>query len=231
MLLVDCGSQKMKINIISSHDYIQIMKVESELPFLYSGRQTKDITKQSDTLHLFFNIFEYNNEVLFLSNKKNNSYFLVLNQCKKYGNTLQCDIPKTNFEEILYDNTQIFSLSYYNYYINKQKFNSVFDITINYNINEKENISLAIIELNENNIDLNNYIAYETNITDIPAIQSKTFFINFNSSISFPCLFKKTSNNPLYMLCNFKEEGIFSLDKVEQEITLIDINVKYNIIS
>jgi len=68
----------------------------------------------------------------------------------------------------------------------------VLDIIINYNIDKKEDVYIKITELKEKNLDINNFVAYETNVTDISNIfYSKIFLLPFNQDSQLPCLMKK----------------------------------------
>ena len=218
------------INIISNDDFIKINKIDQELPFLYSDNQIINIAKTNNNYYLFVKIWEYNNQLLLLSNKENNNYYIILENCTIVTKYLKCEISKGKLEEILYDNNQIFTLSYYDNNIQTQKFNSVFDILVNYNIQEKENISVEINKLKEGNININNYFAYETNISNFTNIYTKQFIIESNDQIQFLCFFKKKFIDTLLLVCSLDKEGNYSLGEIDQEISLTNINVKYNFI-
>ena len=108
-------------------------------------------------------------------------------------------------------------------------FDNVFDITINYNNVQKENIYVNIVRLLSNEVGINSYIAYETNITSLNDIVSYEFYIKFNNITDLTCFFKKTIERPLVLLCKVKDKyQSLYLGEIKDEIILSDIHYKYN---
>ena len=103
------------------------------------------------------------------------------------------------------------------------------NITINSNNINKENIYIKITNLLESTIDKNNFIGYETNITSISNIITYPFKLSFGDNMECSCLMKKTSEKPLFLICNMDQKGNFSLVEIKKEIKLENINIKYNI--
>ena len=224
------------IAIIPSLNYIKINSINSSLSFLYSNEQYIIIDKDKDkekTFQLKFNIWEYNNEPLILIDKKNINNYLIMDNCHIKGKEIICEILIEKIEEILIENDQRLSLTYYNYYISMPELDSVFDIVVNYTINNKETLYIEVKELLVNKVNKNNYFAYNTNITDISNIFfSKTIPLIFDTDSSSEqiiclCYMRKTTNNSLQIICMAFWEGTFSLS-LNQGFIFNEHHVKYN---
>ena len=217
-----------KIAIASNMTFVlKLITNDNPAPFIYSSEQTIDVERAS-SYNLNFKMNSYNNDsLLILTAKENEIYNIILNDCKIQGKNLNCKIEKNKIEEVLSYSGQKFKCYYYNNNLGRPfELPNIFDIKINYNINEKENVYIKIVKLLDNYIDLNNFIPYETNITSITNVISGEFIIN--STTEFTCMIKKSSEKPLLILCHGKNEGNFSLGVIENEIRLDNINVKYN---
>ena len=97
---------------------------------------------------------------------------------------------------------------------------------INYPIKKKD-IKVEITNILEKKIDMNNYISYETNVTNITNVYSYFFSLDFSDTYFF-CNLKKTEVTPLLVICKIDLEGEFSLKKENMEKRLYNINIKYN---
>ena len=223
-----------KIAIISKMDYsVKINAFNTIIPFVYSDKQTININKENEIYEITLKILEYNNEQLFLSIKDEEQEFsnIFLDNCNLKGKNLLCKITKDKIEEILGYSGQMFKL----YYIDINEglvftFDNVYDIIINYNLPQKEDIFIGITNLLQNNIGINDYISYETNVSDISNIISNKFIYKKNSDINIPCLMKKIEGINLLILCKIEHEGELSLGEIKKEINLNKINIKYNLL-
>ena len=73
------------------------------------------------------------------------------------------------------------------------------------------------------------YIAYETNVTNISSIDSGNFnILPFNSDYGYTCCFKKIYWKQIMILCNGMESGLLHLEEIKEEIKLTSIKIKYN---
>ena len=219
----------MKVNIISKLSFVDVYKFADYFPFLYSKNQTINIEEGTDTYYLKFKTKNYHNDKLIISNEHS---YIVLDKCSEENNELICRIDKSELEEASF---QLFSLKlYYPFYIDYMEFFPlplVGGILINYE-SPKIDLKITISKSVENHFDNNNFIAYEvkTNVKKISNLVTKHFKLNFtdgNITISAECYFKKTIEDPLYLLC-LLERGTYSLSEIKEEIVLKDRHNKYN---
>ena len=143
-----------------------------------------------------------------------------------------CKIQYNKFKEISILGNEIYNLYFYDQSMGEiYEFSYVYDIKIIYSVSTGFNIYIQITKLLQNKIDINNYVAYETNVTSIPDIISDTFNMNFNGySNQFSCFFKKSTGTNLVMLCLANKEGNYSLSEIKQEKILSNIKFTYKFI-
>ena len=214
-----------KTEVFSTYIY----QLQGSFPFLYSNKQTIDIEEEPDIYYLKFNLGLYQNEKLILINESFG--YIILDECSTEKKELICKIGKSELEEI--PHRRIKSMIYFPSSIDKGpliQLPMIGEIFINYKL-PKIDLKINIIKSLENHFDQNNYIAYEveTNITNISNIVSETFQLDFeetNGTQSGECYFKKTYENPMYLLC-ILEKGNYTLSEIKNEIKLIDKNIKY----
>ena len=127
------------------NEYIINISFESEfgygiknykIPFLYSERQIIEIKDEIECYNLKFKIEEYDNEILYLYGEVNNS--LILDNCQKNENDLNCTLTKEKLEEILVKNNEQFRVEALSEIEGLVKFIGVLNITINYEIDKKK---------------------------------------------------------------------------------------------
>ena len=223
--------KKYKIEIISKASKI-IVQTNENIPFLYSEKQEINIEEDKKFYELKFKIEDYNNEALFLQRKQPgmDMYLteLILDDCNVEENDLICKLEKEKIIESLYYNGEVFELNYYCSLTLLNKFSSVFDITINYNIAKKEDVFVGITKLLQNNLNVGDYIPYETNITSISNVNSN--FFEYETNIDeYSCKIKKSTNKPLLFLCQNNQRIIVSsLGENNEEVILDNIHIKYN---
>ena len=203
---------------------VNIMKIS--VPLLYSDKQIINVKEEIESYELKFHIGTYNDQTLYLALDEMKN--IILQDCKVDGKDLICNIKKEKFYEIFSKSGQKLKLYPCNYELkSKIEFNAVYDIIINFDNNiKKEDINIEITKLLSNNVKLNTFLAFETNITNIPDIISDSFqFDNFHK---FNCRIKKSNQTSLLIICLMNEIGTFSLEEIKKEIKLDDINIKYN---
>ena len=188
-----------------------------DISFLYSDEQNIEIEDKKESYNFKFYIGCYNDETLFTYGERNN--FIVFDYCKKNGIELNCEISKEKLEEILIRNNEKFRVGAINDTIGIIYFYFISNININYKISQKENIFVEITELLSKNSQEGTPIAFRTNVTDIP---------NINSDIYDLCYFKKSKNSPLLYLCYFNTE--ISSFRMDYTIILSNSHYKYNFI-
>ena len=158
--------------------------------------------------------------------------------CKRKNDELICPIKKTLLEcysslFIEDEMNKILLIYYFNEKGESEQFFLIGDITCNFNV-QKKDVYVKITKLLTHNIETDNFIAYETNVTNIPSILGFAFYLNFTgkeeSSLNSSCILRKGEYNPLLILCLGEYEDVLSLKEIENEIRLNYINAKYNFI-
>ena len=217
-----------KISIISKKD-LKIKQLGSTISFLYSDRQIININDTATEYNLVFKEEIYNKEPLILYNDDNNRKNLYLS-CEQENKELKCTISKDKLIGLLSKSGEKFCLSQLTQEEGLLKFENVLDITINYDKVVKKEINLNITKLLTQSVEKNNYIVFETNITeDIPIITTNYFNLNPNKNDAMKCLFKKSSNqkdDKLLILCNADTPGVYKFDISKTELN--DLNILYS---
>ena len=226
-----------EINFIYNKDYnitiyykaenIIVKQLNSEISFLYSDKQNIQIKKDKKTYILSFKQLLYDNRQLYLY--KNDMKEIRLHNCQNSNNELRCNINKDEILEILSFNNEKYNLAEKIDSEGLYIFHSVLDITFNYDISQNE-VKLKIVDLLTPELAKNEFIAYKTNIENIPVLTTDYFEIDIIKNQKINCIFKKSYNHiNLLLLCNATEDGINSLGKISQ-IILDKINIFYKFI-
>ena len=219
----DYKGQKFSI-IRNENESFTLYQYNLQLPFLYAGKQVLNIDENNKTYYLTFKIAEYNNEILFMRDSEGYSQTIILDECSVEGKELKCKIEKDIIEEYALYNGQKFFI--YNKY-SQDIIPSIYGIYINYPFSKK-NISVEIVKLLEDNIDIGNFMAYGTNVTNITNLYSKKFSLTFSYE-NLECHLRKTIGIPLTLICYMNRDTYFSL-KITNKIELNNINIKYNFV-
>ena len=207
-------------------------KVDKNIIDLYSDTQTIIIENSVDSYELKFNIVSYNQEKLFFN------YAMEL-ECKSEKNILKCPftkkellsyLPTPNFEN------RITYLDTNNY--DEIEIPLIGQITFEIKDIPKRDIFIGIKKLLVDTNEDDTFIAYETNVTDIPNHYqvldgfSLTFINKDDEGIEceFPneCYFFKYDNYPLYIACFVNQEGENKLVEIEKEIKFEKYSELYN---
>ena len=199
-----------KFTIIQHTDVLSLFQLDKKIPFLYSSKQVINIDEKIDTYDLKFKIGEYNNELLSMKEEYTGS--IILNKCSVEGTNLICKIEKDIIEEFAPLNGAEFSISYYLFDDERSidtdlNLYSIYGIYINNPLN-KEDIYPEIIEVPENNINYNNYIAYEKNMKDIKFYEASSFKDTLSETINIDISIKKENNENTITIGS---EGVFAL--------------------
>ena len=209
---------------------INITKLETFKTDLYSDPQIINVNDNNETYELKFKIRTYNQEKLYLSKLYNEPL-----DCKRINNELNCTIKKTTLECYSYKSflTSLKSIPiiYINEKGSEESLLLTAHITVNFDV-QKIDKYVKIKKLLTNYVEINNYIAYETNVNDIPSIMGSNFKLLFigEKDINLTCILKKGDVGPLLVLCKAVNEEVLSLKEIKSTITLSDINIKYNFI-
>ena len=216
---------------------LSLYQLDRKLSFLYAGKQVLNIDENIQTYYLTFKIGEYQNEYLMIPGEGVLNYggIIVLDECSVQGKELKCKIEKDVIEEYTTYNGQKLNVYFEFPYRERDligKYNyihSIYGVYINYPLNKKK-VTVKINKLLEDNIDEDNFIAYETNVNDISNVHSKTFSLTLANGNIIECCLKKTIGISLTLICEMRREGNFSLGQIDNKIELNNINIKYNFV-
>ena len=225
-----------QINIIQDNTASFII-YDYNIPFLYSGKQLIEIKDDINLYKLKFKIFSYNNQALILSTT---GHYLTLENCEINNDELICNLEKDIILSIM-DNTQIwFKLEYIANKEYQTEFQFVDYIIFKYISNKrKENIKVKIKKLLTNCTENYKYIAYETDIINLPIISTDIysgFYLDFENSsgceyFKSKCRFVKYNIGPLLILCKIEgNKGEYRLKIIEKEIDVEFLNINYNFV-
>ena len=216
--------------IVYSNESFYFTKLDDDIPFLYSNSQNIFVKINQESIEIKMKIISYEEQTLLIGNSK--GIFEVLYDCETKSNELICLIQKDKLLQIMSGNKQQFSITYItsNYLLGPLFL--VKDITINNYGIEKEDLFVGITKLIDDKCDIFKGIVYETNITNISNILMgfSSFKMKFENTEYKPdCFFRKYENTPLLLICQmFNYSNETHLSKIENEMILDDINIKYN---
>ena len=213
------------INIVFNAED-RLYKSNTNLPFIYPGYQEIIVSENEEKVHIEFKCESYNDETLYLW-YQGGGLFIVLENCKKDNKTLKCEISRENID-MGYNRNDIFRLINYDINIKGQYFyifsSTMAQLTFKYPEIQKEDIYIKLEKLLEHESDLKNYFAYETNVTQLPKLNT----LNFETQ-NFECKFVKyDKSTPLYLICFGRKSGNYTFGNEGFEKN--DINYKYNFI-
>lgn len=144
---------------------LKLKKVDGKLPFIYSNSQKLRIEESQSTIDVQFNTTSYNGEFLFLSSEE--GYGVVeLENCRKEGKSLNCQITKKKLDVLAIDENS-FKLQYSKEKNNYVELVFVISFKIIYPDVTKQDIYFNITQIMNSDLELNSYIAFETNVTNI----------------------------------------------------------------
>ena len=136
---------------------------------------------------------------------------------------MNCKINKKKIEEILTINNDQFKVMAIHEDFGIIYLNFIFNITINYDVINREDIFVGITDILNSNTEIGVPIVFQTNITSIKDLTSSE-----KSILGGNCHFKKTIINPLYLICSFKEGYRATIASLDKELILDTIHYKYN---
>ena len=213
---------------IISETSVKVIQLNYTIPFIYSDIQNININDDTEIYELKFKYDSYNKEdILYLSG----NVYTVLDNCEKKEKELICKISKEKLKSIIANETERFFLQVMYDVHGIIKFNLSYEINVNYEISQKENIIITITKLLSQVAESSSAIAYETNtnIDIIDNLRSNYFKMKFTHDEQ-NCYFKKNNANNILLICIIFGSGDTSLQKIENEIVLNDIHYKYNFV-
>ena len=153
--------------------------------------------------------------------------FINFYYCNEYSDEINCAVDKNELLKILSYSGESFYLAEKLFPKGWYIFKSVLNITFNYIVNQ-EIVNIKIGQLLTPIVSKNEFIAYETNIDNVPILTTNYFELNTENNRKLNCIFKKNINRKnLLLLCNTTIEGNYSLGKIKLNV-LDKININYN---
>ena len=210
---------------IYSEDNLSIEQLNSNIAFLYSDKQEINIKDNKDSYEIIFKKDSYYNEPLILY--KNKMKMINL-ECKEQEKQIICNIKKTKLLEILAFKGEKYYLSQLTNSEGLYIFDSVLNITINYNNIKKKDIYINIKKLMTQFKEKNNFLAYETNTTDINKVSTDFFILARERKDDLECVLKK-NDEKLLLLCKALIPGKSFLGEIKKT-NLAHLNILYNFI-
>lgn len=207
-------------------DY-ELYKVSYKIPFLYSAEQNINVQENQNIINFEFKCESYNNEPLVIGSQ-NIFDSLTLENCKKNGKILNCEISRKKLDTISLTNN-IYYLLYYHDNIGRGEFRYVPEINITYYNVVKEDIYLKIEKPVYTQIERDYKLIFPTNITNLPSIKTSIFETKISNKDINCFLIKHNEQNPLYFVCSINEDKSFNIGNYEG-FKQYDINCKYNFI-
>ena len=212
------------INIVFNAED-RLYKSNKNLPFVYPGYKEIIVSENEEKADIEFKCESYNNAQLYLWYQYEGK-FLALENCKEDNKILKCEISRENID-MGYNRDNIFRLIYdvNNPDLPFQIFSpDTAQLSFKYPEIQKEDIYLKLEKLLEHESDMNNYFAYETNVTQLPKLNT----LNFETQ-NFECKFVKyDESTPLYLICFGIKSGNYTFGN--EGFNKNDINYKYNFI-
>lgn len=213
---------------ILANDDLLFNKLDKNIMQLYSEVHNITVEDGKDLYELkFMTNGYYPNEIHIFKHYYGSS----LDNCNFENEELKCFISKSILDQTTLQNGDYIRVCYFeNGYGFKIPF-SVSRIYIYYLNLKKENIYVGITKLIDNMLDYKLFVAFETNVTNIPTISThlKKIKIPFKDNQKLSCGFKKYDEYPLLLLCSISENGTFTLE-IKEEMNITDINIRYNFI-
>ena len=223
--------------VVHSNKSFCFFKEDEDIPLLYSNFQNLTVKENEKSIEIKMKIISYEEQTLLMENSKGIIEVLydcetdITYDCGVRIEELICLIQKEKLLQIMSDKQEKFSIVYItsNYLIAPLPL--VKEIEINYYGIYKEDLFVGITKLIDDKYDIFKGITYETNITNISNILMGffSFSMKFENVTESECYFRKYENTPLLLVCivnDYIEKT--HLSKIEKEMILEDLNIKYN---
>ena len=219
--------------IFFSHEYklylqsekLNITKRDEDIIDIYSDKQIITINEERETKTILkFKTISYQEEKMFLY--VNN---IIKLDCSINNNELVCSFDTKEIQaQVISKYTKVKLISE-----NKKgkiKKHYLVPFEFNYNL-DKITVNVTLIQPLRNYIWQNEYLAFDSNVTDVQPLISDEFKMKFRShsgSRQFFCKFIKGENTTLKMICNVSDYLDYpDLGYIENEIILDNIYYKY----
>ena len=189
--------------------YFSILR---KTPFLYSDVQTIDITDEKDDYYFKFRTGLFYETPVFLRDLDLfHLFFIPIDYCEVKERIMTCKMSRKKIESFLWQNPNYgrYSVANFNRDYGVKLSYLVFTIHIikKIELQRKKNVYIEIKKIISKQVEEGTYIAYETNVTNISSIETRSYTFDFKSfSDKYEhkpqCLFKKNEDDtPLMLLC------------------------------
>ena len=260
-LLIICDLRddplKFKGNHFSTDDYIFTYKGKTikiifkdyssntivKYPLIYSEEQTIDLNEEKDYYYFKFKTGLFYDTRLFLKNIHNNMLiYIPFDDCEVKDREMTCKMTRKKIESFIFfnqfsDKTLFSTISFSGEYGDKLNYLVYYIYFLKNKKKQKQDIYVELQNLISYKEEYYRYIAYKTNITNFPSIQTRPIYLYFKNpnkeESRLQCFFKNNGDNtPLMFLC-FVEVGkdnILMLDDFRSQNNISVFSQNYNFI-
>ena len=216
-------------------------KIEAEvkkIPFIYSDLQILDLDDKNDVYYLNFKTGLFYDTNLCVIEYYLNRYihYLPLDKCDVKDRNMTCKITRKKIESFLWDSISNES------YFTTLSFSSEYGVKVNYfdrfikiikKEKKKETVYVKVKSLLTYPVKPGSMLAYETNITDISALETIKFELKFiadKTQRKEKCYLKKNEDDkPLMLLCLIDHYAKnLTWEEHQDNYLLTELSCKYN---
>ena len=156
------------VRIIFNINSFMLHKFEGNLPLIYSKSQNFNITEDTKIITLNFKIGSFNIQHLFLEIHKQG---IIAIKFQINYNDLKCEVDKKDID-IFSRDIEDLELAYLDASGNFDYFKFAGKINIAYQNINKVNVHFNIVNLMNANVELNAFMNFETNVTNLDRIKT-----------------------------------------------------------
>jgi len=227
----DYNDYRVNIHLNEGNRYLNFEKSDKDIIDLYSGEQNITLEDGKEKYEIKFNIVSYHQENLYYN------FYFIIDNCKPQNDILICPITKSDILKYIYPDEKKIVVWYLNIYGQVVDMKFVPRIKIIVPEIQRKEIFVGINKLLINANAKEEFIAYETNITEVSNIYNygNFFHLTFMNKIKDSkeeeketfCRFIKYDNNPLILLCKSNCEGTNWIKTTTNEKIVDNLGFQY----
>ena len=223
-----------KIKFISK-TYSYLDSQGPNVPFIYSNQQVIDLNDEKDFYYFYYKTGAIQETNLILDSTRE-LYMLPVDNCDVKQRDMICKVSKKKIESFLIYNDGSYKATIVAIFIGKdydiKKNPFTYTIEISKKEIQKTNIYVEVKRMLTPPNASTDYLAYETNVTNIDILRTKNsvfIFTGESGNYQTSCFFKKNEDDtPLLLVCVVGNNyGTYRLKKVNH-LSLDLIDYKYN---